>query len=152
MTFIERRQRVTDTSGVLVLLELTAPSLGATLRLVNDTQDWVSNGQTYIGFPFRFQPPEDTAGQSPRGAIEIDNIGRGITADLESWQPGQVLNARLMVADRADPHTYMVDMPLPIMRVTTNESVARAEGGWDMLLRQQVSRLRYTPYVAPGMF
>lgn len=150
--FIERRQRVTDTDGVLVFLEIAWPGSADVLRIVNDTQDWVSNGQTYIGFPFRFQPPEDTAGQSPRGAIEIDNIGRGITADLESWQPGQVLNARLMVADRADPHTYMVDMPLPIMRVTTNSSVARAEGGWDMLLRQQVARLRYTPYVAPGLF
>lgn len=152
MTFIERRQRVSDRDSVLLFLEIHWPADGSVLRIVNDNQDWTSNGQTFIGFPFRFSPPDDVAGQSPRGAIEIDNVGRGITADLEAWTPGQVLDARLMVADRADPHTYMVDMPLPIQRVTTTPTVARAEGGADMLMRQQCVQLRYTPFVSPGLF
>lgn len=151
MTFAERRRRVTDTAGLLLFLEIEWPN-GPTLRIVNDTQDWVSNGQTYVGLPFRFEPPDDAAGQSPRGAIEIDNVGRGITADLEAWLPGQTLQSRLMVADAADPHTYTIDMPLPIMRVTVNSATARAEGGVDMLMRQQCVQLRYTPYVAPGIF
>jgi len=152
MTFIERRQRVSDRDSVLLFLEIHWPADGSVLRVVNDNADWTSNGQTYIGFPFRFSPPDDVAGQSPRGAIEIDNVGRGITADLEAWQPGQVLDARLMVADRADPDRYMVDMPLPIQRVTTTPTVARAEGGADMLMRQQCVQLRYTPFVSPGLF
>lgn len=152
MTFIERRQRVTDTDSVLLFLEITWPASGDTLRLVNDTRDWISNGETYVGHPFRLMPPDDVAGQSPRGVLEIDNVGRGITADLEDWLPGQVLYARIMVADRADPDTYMVDMPLPLTRVTVTGTVARAEGGMDLLLRQQAVQLRYTPYVAPGLF
>lgn len=152
MTWVERRQRLTDTDSPLLFLEIAWPATGDTLRIVSDTQDWVSNGQTYVGLPFRFEPPDDAAGQSPRGAIEIDNVGRGITADLEAWLPGQTLHARLMVADQADPHTYMIDMPMPIMRVTVNSATARAECGVDMLMRQQCVQLRYTPYVAPGIF
>ena len=37
-TFLERRQRVTDTAGTLLFLEITAPSFSDTLRIVNDTQ------------------------------------------------------------------------------------------------------------------
>lgn len=152
MTFIERRQRVSDPDAPLQFLEITWPATSDTLRLVNDTQSWDSNGQTYIGLPFRLNPPDDTSGQSPRGVIEIDNVGRGITADLEQWLPGQTLWARMMLADRADPDTYMVDLPLPLTRVTVTSTVARAEGGMDMLLRQQAVQLRYTPYIAPGLF
>lgn len=35
--FMERRQRVTDTSGTLLFLELSAPSFSAPAYLVNDT-------------------------------------------------------------------------------------------------------------------
>jgi hypothetical protein len=152
MTFLERRQRVTDPAGTLLFLEIEWPASGDTLRLVNDNQDWESNGEVYVGHPFRLTPPDDVAGQSPRGVLEIDNVGRGVTADLEAWQPGHVLYARVMLADRADPDTYMIDMPLPLMRVSVNSTTARAEGGMDMLLRQQAVQLRYTPYKAPGLF
>jgi len=151
-TFLQRRQRLNDTDSILLFLEITWSGAGETLRIVNDNRDWVSNNTTYTGYPFRFSPPDDLAGQSPRGAIEIENIGRGIARDLERWQPGQTLDARLMLADRADPHNYIIDMPLPIMRVSCTASVARAEGGADLIMRQQAVRLRYTPFITPGVF
>jgi len=151
-TFLQRRQRLADTDSILLFLDIVWSDAGDTLRIVNDNRDWISNGNTYIGYPFRFSPPNDTAGESPRGAIEIENVGRGIAQDLERWLPGQTLDARLMLADRADPNTYIIDMPLPIMRVSCTASIARAEGGVDVLLRQQAVRLRYTPFVTPGVF
>lgn len=152
MTFIERRQRVTDTSGVLVLLELTAPSLGATLRLVNDTKDWVSNGHTYTGFPFRFKLPDDTTGQSPRAVLEIDNVGREMTADLEAMQPGELMTAVVSIADRADPETIYQTFRLPVSVVSVNQQVATAQLGVDTMMRHAASKLRYTPFVSPGIF
>lgn len=152
MTFQERRQRVTDTSGVLLLLELAAPSFSEVLRLANDTQNWESNGETFTGFPFRFKLPTDASGQPPKAVLEIDNVGREITADLESLQPGEIVTATLMVTDREDPDDIHQSFTLPLTNVLANQSVAVAQLGVDYIMRQQSVRIRYTPFTAPGIF
>lgn len=152
MSLIEKVQRRTDTDGILEMLELTAPSFGATLRLANDTRDWISNGQTYIGFPFRFKPPTDGAGQAPRAVLEIDNVGREMTADLESLQPNEIITATYLLADKADPDTIFQRIPLPVPRVTVNPSVVTADCGADYIMRQSAVKLRYNPHTTPGIF
>jgi hypothetical protein len=152
MTFTERRQRVTDSAGTLVLLELSAPSFAAVVRLVNDTRNWESGGQTYVGFPFRFKLPDDIAGAAPRAVLEIDNIGREITADLETLQPGEVVTATIRITDREDPEDIHQTMVIPMTGVVVNQAVVIAQLGVDYLMRQQAVRIRYTPHVAPGIF
>lgn len=152
MTFVARRQRVTDTAGVLVLLELSAPSFSEVVRMVNDTRNWVSNGQVYYGFPFRFTLPDDTSGQPPRAVLQVDNVGREITADLEALQPGELVAATIRVTDRVDPDDIHVEMVLPITNVRVTQNSVTAHLGVDFLMRQQAVRLRYTPYTAPGLF
>lgn len=151
-TFLERRQRVSDTAGTLLFLEITAPSFADTLRIVNDTQNWVSNGVEYIGVPFGFKLPDDVAGQTPRAVLTLDNIGRGITDDLESLQPYDTVTARLRISDRADPNVIEREYILPMTSVSVNTKTASAQCGYDALMRQQAVRLRYNPFTAPGAF
>lgn len=150
-TFTERRQRVTDKAGTLYFLEVSAPSFAETLRIVNDTQNWVSNGIEYIGVPFGFKPPDDVSGQTPRAVLTLDNIGRGITDDLEKWVPGQTLMSKVMVSDRADPNAIELTLFLPVERVAVNVRTATAQCGYDAFMRQQAVRLRYNPFTAPGV-
>lgn len=152
MTFIERRQRVTDIDGPLVLLELTAPSFGATLRLVNDNRDWESNGHTYVGYPFRFTLPDDVAGTVPRAQLEIDNVGRDMTADLEGLQPNEAVTATILITDRADPDAIFQTIPLPLQNVSVTPTLVTAQCGVDYIMRQQAVRLRATPFTLPGAF
>lgn len=152
MSFTEKLQRVTDADGILVLLEMTAPSFGATLRLVNDTRDWISGGQTYVGFPFRFKAPNDVAGQVPRAQLEIDNVGREMTADLEGLQPNEVIIATIRIADKADPDAIFQEMPLPVTRVSVNAAVVTADCGVDYVMRQSMVKLRANPHTLPGIF
>ncbi|MFC6838622.1 DUF1833 family protein [Xanthomonas theicola] len=151
-SFTERKQRVTDTSGDLVFLELSAPSFTATLRLVNDTRNWVSNGNEYIGFPFGFTLPEDTAGQTPKAQLRIDNVGRGMTDDLERLQPNETVMAKLLISDRADPNAIERTFYLPLTGVSVNGATATASAGVDFIMRQQAVKLRATPYTLPGIF
>lgn len=151
-TFLERRQRVTDTAGTLLFLEVSAPSFAGTLRIVNDTQDWTSNGVLYIGVPFGFKLPDDVAGQTPRAVLTLDNIGRGITDDLESLGPQDTVTARLKISDRADPNVIEREYILPMTSVSVNTKTATAQCGYDALMRQQAVRLRYNPFNAPGAF
>lgn len=152
MSMVEKLQRVTDADGVLVLLEMSAPSFGATLRLVNDTRDWISGGQTYIGFPFRFKAPNDVAGVVPRAQLEIDNVGREMTADLEGLQPNEIITATVKIADKADPDTIFQSIPLPVTRVSVTPAVVTADCGVDYIMRQAAVKLRGNPHTLPGIF
>lgn len=151
MSFIENRQRLTD-EGLLLFLELSAPSIVGTLRLVNDNQDWVRGGNNYTGFPFGFTLPDDSAGQTPRTVLTISNVGRSITADLEGMTPGDVLMARIVIADRKTPEIAEQSFALPVTLVSVNSATITANLGVDHLMRQQSVRIRHTPFVTPGIF
>jgi len=151
-SFTERRQRVTDTDGILLFLEVTAPSFVETLRIVNDTRNWVSNGVEYVGVPFGFKLPNDVSGQTARAALTLDNIGRGITEDLERLQHDDVVMAVIKISDRADPNVIERTYQLPMTQVSVNTRTATAQCGYDAIMRQQAVRLRYNPFSAPGLF
>jgi len=151
-SFTERRQRVTDTDGILLFLEVTAPSFVETLRIVNDTRNWVSNGVEYIGVPFGFKLPNDVSGQTARAVLTLDNIGRGITEDLERLQHDDVVMMMLKISDRADPNVIERTYQLPMTQVSVNTRTATAQCGYDAIMRQQAVRLRYNPFSAPGLF
>lgn len=152
MTFIARRQRVTDPDGTLVLLELAAASFGSPVRLVDDTRNWTVGGNLYTGFPFRFTLPDDTAGQAPRAVLEIDNVGREVTADLENLDPGELITATIRLTDKTEPETIFETMVLPMVNVHVDQSVITAQVGVDWIMRQAACRLRYNGHTAPGLF
>jgi len=151
-TFTERRQRVTDPTGILLLLEVSAPSMGEPLRIVNDTRDWISNGLVYTGFPFGFKLPDDVSGQVPRAQLVIDNVGRDMTRDLESLPPGELLTARLRVTDRANADIIEREYLLPMTNLAVNAQSVTAQCGVDYLTRQQAVQLRANPFTLPGIF
>ena len=150
-TFIENRQRLTD-DGILLFLELSAPSIEGTLRIVSDTQDWTRGGNLYTGFPFGFTLPDDSSGQTPRTVLTISNVGRSLTADLEGMTPGDILMARLVITDRKTPEIAEQSFALPVTLVSVNSATVTAQLGVDHLMRQQSVRVRYTPFLTPGIF
>lgn len=151
-TFLERRQRVTDAAGTLMLLEVSAPSFAETLRIANDTQDWTSNGLLFVGVQFGFKMPDDVSGQAQRAQLVLSNVGSAITEDLERLAPGELVMCRLIITDRADPNFVWQESFLPMMTVSVNSQTARASCGVDFYTRQQAVRLRFNPHVSPGIF
>lgn len=152
MTFQERRQRVTDTSGTLLLLEITASSFTGPMYVVNDTQDWVSQGINYVGIPFGFKLPDDVRGQTPRAQLVMANVGTGFADELERLAPNEPVMAKMHVSDRAAPDTHAQTLFLPLTHVSVSGTTATAQCGVDFLMRQQAVRLRANPYTLPGVF
>lgn len=152
MTFMERGQRTSEKSSLLLFLEISAPSIPETLRIVNDTQNWTSNGVEYIACPFGFKLPEDTAGQTPRAQLVIDNVGLGMTQDLEALGPNELVSCVLRISDTANPNVYERVMRLPMTTVSAGTGQVTAQLGVDHLMRQQSVLLRYNPFTAPGLF
>lgn len=152
MTFAERRRRVTDTAGVLLFLEIDSPRFTGPLRAVNDTQNWTLAGDEYVGVPFRFKLPDDVSGQPARSSLEISNVGTGMTDELERLLPGEVVWGTFRIADRAEPSVVAHTLRIPMTNVSVNQGVVTANFGVDAMTRQQAVRIRFTPFLTPGMF
>lgn len=150
--FNAARQRVSDPDGLLELIEITHGSFSGPARLVNDTRDWTSNGLDYIGFPFRFTYPQDKGRESPRSTLEIDNVGRDLTSELERLPPSAVVMCTVKLVSRATPDTVDWEWTVPMTNVSANAAVISATLGVEFLMRQQAVRLRHDPNTSPGLF
>lgn len=150
--FRANRQRVTDTSGVLALLRIESASFGAPFLLANDTQSWVSNGDTYIGFPFAVKLPNDKDGENAVLELEIDNLGFDLTAELESKAPGVPVRGTLILADRATPNIHDFRFSGELINVSGSQETINAQISNAHKLDRSVTLLRHNPQTSPGIF
>lgn len=139
--FLTQRQRVTDTSGVLLFLTVDAPSFTGPFQVVSDTKSWESNGVEYAAAPFGFTLPDDVAGQAPRSRLQIANPGSGVADELERVQGNEAVWATISIADRGDPDTYWAQYPMPLVNVTLTTPFITAQAGWDHIDRGQAVRI-----------
>ncbi len=150
--FHERNQRITNDVGHVEVLEITNPSFSGPLRICNDVQDFVSQGVPYTGLPFGFTLPEDVSGSAPRMKLAMDNVGRGISDELERLQPGTTTMARLNIVARDTPDTREHSFWLPLTGVTVSGSTAQATCGVDELMRMAACKQVANPFTLPGIF
>lgn len=150
--FQERNQRVTNTVGHVELLEVTNPSFSEPMRIANDVQDWVSGGETYIGIPFGFTLPDDVSGQAPRMRLTMDNVGRGISDELEALAPGSITMAKLIIVARDTPNVQEHVFWLPVSQVTVSGSTAQATCSVDTIMRRAACKQVANPFTLMGIF
>lgn len=89
--------------GLITLLEITHADLPAPVRLSTDRVDTVSNGATWIAFPFELVLPDEQEGRPPAGELRIANVSREITLWLRQLGSAPDCTIRLVRLD--DPET-----------------------------------------------
>lgn len=87
----------------LVLLTINHATLPAPIRVVNDTQNIVSGGNTYLGFNFTIVLPDEREDQPPRSRVVIDCIDRSIIAALRPLTSPPTLDIQVVLA--SSPNT-----------------------------------------------
>lgn len=152
MSFIERRQRISDTDAPLLLLEIKLSSQSETLYLVNDTVNVTSGGREYVAYPFQFKAPDEVSGSIPQAQLEIGNVGSSLTEDLEKFNPGDVVSCVVKVTDRQDPNYIFSTLSLPLTSVNVNPTTVSATAGWGSLLEQRATLIVSNPFTTPGVF
>lgn len=150
--FRTRNQRITNDVGHVELLEVTNPSFSEPMRICNDVQDFVSQGIAYIALPFRFTLPEDVSGQAPRMQLQMDNVGRGFSDELERLQPGTTTMAKLIIVARDRPDEHVHTFWLPMTQISITGAAASATCSVDHLSRQAACKLIADPFTLPGIF
>lgn len=149
---VKALQKLDDLGGLLMLLEISHPSLSSTVRLVNDTRDLIALGQFWVGLPFAVTLPNDAAKEVPRARLQMDNVGRELTGELESLPPGAALTATLRVVHRSTPSTVDYEFVSPLSGVRVDQSSVSATMGPDDIMRRSAVRIRFDPITAPALF
>lgn len=147
-------ERTGNTSGdaPLYLLEIEHAQLATPIRIVNDTQDIVSNGDTYTAFAFRVSLPDDIDKQLPRARLSVDNVGRELVQWLDASAGGKGATVRVMQVMRDAPDLIEFEITLDLLNVSQTAAEVSAELGFDDTLNLAGLPISYRPDIAPGLF
>lgn len=78
MTYEATSGAFAQTTGqvFLVLIKMVIQFSGgpATVRVVNNTEDIVSNGQTFTAYPYEILLPEESEGKVTGARLRLDNV------------------------------------------------------------------------------
>lgn len=134
------------------LLEITHTQLAVPVRVCNNTEDIVSNGNTFIACAFRIQLPDDVAQTMPKVPIAIDNIGRELTQWLEASNGGKGAVVKIMQVMRDTPNVIEQSYELFLMNVHQNIMEVSGELGMENILDMPCLAATYNPETSPALF
>ncbi len=151
-TFKEKSNSTGADEAPLYLLEIDHADLSSPVRVVNDNQDLVSNGNTFVAMAFRVTLPDDLQHGLPHAKLSVDNIGRELTQWLESSGGGKGATVRIMQVLRSDPDTLEFDITMDLSNVSMSMSQITGTLGFEDLLNRPAVPLTYRPDTTPGLF
>lgn len=134
------------------LLEITHAQLALPIRITNDTDDIVSNGENFVSCAFRIVMPDDLAGSMPRVPVAIDNIGKELVQWLEASDGGRGAEFRIMEVMRDTPDVIEQEYAMTLLRAKQNAIEVTGQLGYENVLDQPALAATYTPETAPGLF
>lgn len=88
---------------ILILLEISHPTLESPIRLVADNQDFLFDGNNYLAMNFAFSRQQDIQGELPKATLTIQNVGRSLVKWIDASGGGRGANVRVILARRSAP-------------------------------------------------
>ena len=149
------KEKINSTSASetpLLLLEIDHPDLPAPVRVVNDNQDLVHQGNTYTAMAFRASLPEDLEEGMPRARLAIDNVGKELVAWLEASGGGQGATVRMIQVLRSTPDIIEWEVTMDLTNLSMTALEVSGVLSFDDLLNRPGVTLTYRPETAPGLF
>ena len=152
-SLLKRKHNATGWDEVArILLEISNAALAQPIRVVNDTQDLVSNGDTFVAYGFDAELPDDTQGKLPRARLVIDNVGEDLTEWLDASRGGAETSVRFMQVMRSAPNVIEWEITLELTNVEVDWVTVAGELGFEDLMNLPAVAVSYRPEVAPGLF
>lgn len=142
------QQRVTQV--YVVLIEVAHPMMGETLRVVNDDQDLVSNGETWVRGYCALELPDTLEGDR-KASISIQNVNNAISSSLRSLVGPATVKFR--VVRRDTPNTVEVEYPtLKVGNIRGDALVVRGDLISGHNKAEPFPRVTANRTTAPGLY
>lgn len=136
----------------IVLLTLSHPTLANPIRVCSDGQALISNGNTYVAFPFRISLPAEVEGAPPTTELEIDNVDRSIVKAVRE-ATGEPIQISMSVVLASSPNTIEAGpFDFTLRNVEYDASVVRGQLQYEDILNEPYPGDTMTPSRFPGLF
>lgn len=136
---------------VLLLLTIEEDSLEAPIRVVHNTEDIVSRGETFVAFAFAIELPVES-GDAPRPVrIQIDAVDQTIIKAIREAVGQPKVTMEVVLA--SDPDT--VEAGPFIFRLENASYTAVSvigEISFESVERVRSNNHKFTPYLFPDLF
>ena len=149
--FRQAMQSQSSDVAALMLLTVEHVSLPAPIRLVLNTEDVVSRGETYTRMAFSVTLPDQVQGQPPRALLQVDAVDRQIVASLVDESEAPTVRFELVSSDTPDTVEYQTTR-MEWRQVQWNGLTMEGELTGPAVLNRRTGFYRFTPTVAPGLF
>lgn len=125
-------------------------ALANPLRLINDTQDLVSNGERFIAVGFRAVWVDDSEGQLPKATLQIDNVSGILSRLLEQTAGMRGMKITMMEVLRSRPDVIERRVQLDVNTVSMNTEAVQFGLGFEDTLNKGAINLTYRPPTTSG--
>lgn len=133
----------------LVLLTISNPGM-TTIRVVNNTEDVVSRGNTYQAFPFEIELPGEDPDSPSSARLRIDNVDKRIVEAVRSISTPPEVTIEVILASQ--PNTVEISYAnLTLRSVEYDAGSVRGELVFESIFSEPVT-LTITPNRFPGLF
>lgn len=130
---------------------LTIEGSDGTYRLVNNTRDFVSRGQTFVAFPMKVRMPVDDGESAREFQLDFDNASLLLIRALRSVTEPIPCKVEMVLASMPDVVQSSVE-DLLIKSVSYNAKQVTAKIVLDNFLAVAMTSESYTPSLYPGLF
>jgi len=151
-TRFNRVANAVSSEAPLILLEINHPTLAEPVRIVNDVQDVISQGNNYIACPFRVALPDDQDQQYPQARLQIDNVGRELTYWLEQSRGGDGATCRLVQVLRDYPDDWEADYLLNLTGLSVDQLTVSGTLSFTNPMDLPAVGMQYRPETVPELF
>lgn len=137
--------------GILALITLTSADLPTPIRVVNDHQNVVSNGKTYVGFPFTLTPPGPMSDGPALGSLTISNVGLEISEAIRAARERVQVDisfVRLLAPDVVEQSIGF----LQLVNVRADAGDVTGDLQIDMFYTEPYPAYRFVPSITKGIF
>lgn len=136
----------------LTLYTLDHPDWADPIYLINNTEEIISNGETYIPFPVNITLPVDDGETIRSSKITLDNVSRDLIDIIRSTTDNEI-SVKLQMVLASDPDTVEIELgEMKIISVQYDAQKISATLTMDDFLNTEVSGEKYTPSLYPGLF
>lgn len=146
------REMLAQTSGEVFhqLLTLSHPSI-TTVRVVDNTEDVDSRGNTYTAFPFSLSLPADATERLPVAELTLSNVDRRLIDEVRSISGP--ITATLEIVTSTTPDTVEVGpFVFDIISVRFNKETLTATLAYEPILAEPYPADSFDPQHFPGLF
>lgn len=134
----------------LTLLTLTHPSF-TTIRLVNNTENITSNGNTFQAFPFKLTLPVDDGESAREVQIDLDNVSLELINEIRSVTTAIGVKLEMVLASLPNEVQYGIE-ELKINSISYNKDRVSCRLSMDGFLNTEMTSEKYTPDKYKGLF